>query len=193
MSFGLILLILAGVVLLGGYIWYASLIVRRNRVREALGSIDTYLRQRHDLVPNVLRIAQRFLEHERNLMTELTEARTAAQRDYNPKDPQQVAQHLDAEKRLQIGLGRLFAVAENYPELRSAELMREAQETYTEAEAHIAAARRFYNTAVGDLNNAVEIFPGSLIAGIAGVRQMPFFELDEPAARQPVNADEYLR
>ena len=87
---------------------------------------------------------------------------------------------------------RFFATAEAYPELRSAEAMTKAQDTYTEVEGHISAARRFYNAAVTDLNNAVEVFPGSVIAGMAGVKPMPFYEVEE-AARAPVNAGDYLK
>lgn len=125
----IVILILAGAGVIGGYIWYASLIARRNRVREALGGIDVQLLQRRDLVPNVLTIAQKFLEHERDLLTGITHARAQAQKPYDPKIPEEVAQHLAAESALQSGLGRLFAVAEDYPDLRSADIMRDAQAT----------------------------------------------------------------
>jgi len=193
MEFGVLLLIVIGAAAVGGYIWYASLITRRNRVREALGSVDVQLQQRRDLVPNVLTIAQKFLEHERDLLTGITEARAAAQTPYDPKIPEEVAQHLAAESALQSGLGRLFAVAEAYPDLRSADIMRDAQQTYRDTEAQITAARRFYNSSVADLNNAVEIFPGNMIAGVAGVRPMPFFEVEDEAARAPVDASAYLK
>jgi len=171
---------------------YISLITRRNRAQEALSSIDVQLRKRHDLIPNVLKLARKFMSHEKELLDSLTALRTQAQAGYRVDVPEDVAKHLAAEGALQTGLARLFAVAENYPELRSSETIVTAQQTYSEVEGHIAAARRFYNSAVTRLNNAIQIFPGSIIANWAKVRAMPFFELDDAAVRGPVDADQYL-
>jgi LemA protein len=190
MSSWVILAVIVGVAVIL-YIWYATLISRRNAAREALASIDAQLRKRHDLVPNVLRLAQRFMEHERELLNSLTDLRSRAQAGYDPNDPEQVKQHLEASRGLQAGMARLFAVAEEYPDLRSSDTIVEAQQTYAEVEEHIAAARRFYNAAVASLNNAIQIFPGSMIANAAGVRPMPFYEVEE-SVRAPVNADDYL-
>jgi LemA protein len=175
-----------------GYGWYAALIRRRNRAREALSSIDVQLRKRHDLIPNVLKLARRFMTHERELLDSLTRLRAEAQAAYRPEVPEEVARHLGAEGALQAGLARLFAVAENYPQLRSSDTIISAQQAYEEVEGHIAAARRFYNAAVTRLNNAVDVFPGSVIAGLARVRPMPFFEIEDAAVRAPVDADAYL-
>ena len=98
---------------------------------------------------------------------------------------------MEANKQLQSAMMNLFAVAENYPDLKSQETMIRAQETYEEVEGHISAARRFYNSAVGDLKNAVEIFPSSAVANMIGISAMPFFEIDE-AEREPVDASAYL-
>jgi len=186
-----ILLVVVALLLAGGYFWYVSLIRRRNGAREALSSIDVQLRKRHDLLPNVLKLAGRFMAHEKALLEEIVRLRSEAMQGYRPEVPEEVKAHLEAEAALQAAAGRLMVAVEQYPELRSVETMTEAQQTFTEVEGHIAAARRFYNAAVTDLNNAVEIFPGSLIANIAGVRRMPFFEIEE-AARAPVNVDDYL-
>lgn len=186
-----IVLGIIALVLIGGYVWYVTLIARRNRAREALSSIDVQLRKRHDLIPNVLTIAKRFMEHEKELFAEVTELRARAMSEYDPGDPAAVKGHIEAERSLQAGMMRIFATAEAYPELRSADTMVNAQDTYSEVEGHIAAARRFYNAAVTDLNNAAEIFPGSVIARIAGVKLMPFYEAEE-AARKPVSAGDYL-
>jgi LemA protein len=187
-----ILLVVVLLVLAGGYFWYVSLIRRRNRAREALSSIDVQLRKRHDLLPNVLKLAGRFMAHEKELLEEIVRLRTQAMQSYRPEAPDEVKAHLEAESALQAATGRLMMVMEQYPQLRSVETMTEAQQTFTEVEGHISAARRFYNAAVTDLNNAVEVFPGSMIANIAGVRPMPFFETEE-AARAPVDVDDYLR
>ena len=184
---------LALVAALLGYGWYVSLIVRRNRAREALSSVDVQLRKRFDLIPNVLKLAQRYIDHEKGLLAEITALRAMVQEPYSGQDPSAVAAHLDASRALEANLGRLFALAENYPDLKADGTIIRAQQTYEEVEGHISAARRFYNSAVGELNNAVEIFPGSVIAGWANVRAMPFYELDEPAARQPVSVDDVMR
>ena len=187
-----ILLGIVAVTLIGGYVWYVTLIGRRNRALEALSSIDVQLRKRHDLIPNVLKIASRFMEHEKELLTEVTELRANAMSDYDKSDPSAVKGHLEAERRLQSSMMRFFATAEAYPELRSAETMTNAQETYSEVEGHISAARRFYNAAVTDLNNSVQIFPGSVFACLSGVQAIPFYE-SEDAARAPFDASDFLK
>lgn len=193
MEFGTLLLILIAAPVIVGYFWYAKLISRRNTAREALSSIDVQLKKRHDLLPNILKLAGRFMEHEKELLEGLTALRARVDAGYDPNDPQAVQSHLTASQELQSGMARFFAVAENYPELRSAETIAKAQDSFTEAEAHISAARRFYNAAVSDLNNAVEIFPGSMIAGWARVKAMPFWEMDDPSHRAAVNVDDYLK
>lgn len=175
-----------------GYFWYAGLISKRNKAREALSGIDVQLRKRFDLIPNILKIASRFMAHEKELLTQVTELRTKATQSYDPNNPDAVKAHLDAAGALQPAMMRVFAVAENYPELKSNETMVTAQHTYTEVEGHIAAARRSYNAAVTNLNNSVEIFPGSVIARMANVQSMPFYEETEEAAKQPVDASDFL-
>lgn len=187
------LLLALAILLLIAYGWYIALIGRRNKAREALASIDVHLQKRHDMLPNVLKLAQKFMTHEKELLSRLTELRAEVGRDYRRTDPAEVEKHLGAAKELDAGMARLFAVAENYPELRSSETIVQAQRSYGEVESQIAAARRFYNAAVNSLNTAVEIFPGSLIANMAGVRPLPFYEVETPAARKAVDVDDYLK
>ncbi len=191
MDVGTILLILIAVIAVGGYGWYVSLISRRNQAREALSSIDVQLRKRHDLLPNVLKLAGRFMAHEKELLEEIVRLRSAAMQPYRAEAAGEVKTHLETEAALQAATGKFFVAVENYPELKSDETIVVAQQTYNEVEGHISAARRFYNAAVTRLNNAVEIFPGSVIANIAKVSTLPFFEIEE-AAREPVNVDDYL-
>jgi LemA protein len=180
------------VVLVAAYVWYAMIVARRNRVSEALAGIDVQLQQRHDLIPNVLTVARRFMEHERTLLEEITELRNKAQAQIGSRDFGTAGQRFETEKRLEIDMGRLFALAENYPDLKSQGPMVEAQRAYSEVEANLSAARRFYNTAVSDLRNIVEIFPGSLLKGPAGVSVLPpFFEAAE-TTRAPIDASKYL-
>lgn len=186
------LLVLAAFASVALYAWYASIVTRRNRVAEALSGIDVQLTQRHDLIPNLLAIAKRFMVHEHDLLEEIATLRGQAAGAVGLRDPSSVTAKFVTEQKLGADLSRLFAVAENYPQLRSDGPMVEAQRGYTEIETNIAAARRFYNSAVGELRNAVQIFPGSLLAGLAGAGTLPpFFEA--PAdSRGAVDAASYL-
>lgn len=184
---------LIGLVVVVGFVYYlyARLIGLRNNNLEALSSIDVQLKKRHDLVPNILKIANKFMEHEEAVLSKVTQMRSISASDYDKKNPEEVSQHLEANKQLQSAMMNLFAVAENYPDLKSQDTMIRAQETYEEVEGHISAARRFYNSSSTDLKNAVEIIPSSIIAGMLGIRAMPYFEMDE-AEREPVDASEFL-
>lgn len=193
MNFVSILFLLLLVGLVGGYGWYVSLITRRNAVREAMGAIDVQLRMRFDLLPNVLELAQKFMTHEKELLSSLTSLRAMVDQPYDKDDPAEAGAHLEATRQLDAGMMKLFAVAENYPELRSVETMTRAQQTFEEVEANIAAARRFYNSSVAALNNAVEVFPGSIIAGLANVQSFPFYEITEEAARNPVRVSDHMK
>lgn len=179
-------IVLAAVAALA-YFWYAAIIGRRNKVLEALGGIDVQLTQRHDLIPNILEIAKAFMAHERGLLEEITSLRSAAQSGVGARDAEGVKKHLEAETALSMGLGRFFALAENYPQLKSDATMLEAQKTYRNVEDNIAAARRFYNSSVTALNNAVQIFPGTLFAKLANVGAYPFYAADA-AQKEPVSA-----
>lgn len=173
------------------YLWYVSLVKKRNTALEALSGIDVQLTKRADLVPNILKIAKRFMEHEKSLLTEITELRTLLSHNYNKADPSAVKEHLVQAERLNDKMSTLMVNVESYPELKSDNTMLQAMQTYNEVEAHISAARRFYNSAVSELNTAVEIFPGSIIASMASIKVMPFYEVSE-AAKAPVDAAEYL-
>lgn len=179
-------------ILIAAYVWYAVIVARRNRVSEALAGIDVQLQQRHDLIPNVLTIARRFMEHERSLLEEITELRNQAQAQVGSRDFGAAEKRFETEKRLGLDMGRLFALAENYPDLTSAGPMVEAQRAYSEVEANLSAARRFYNSAVGDLRNIVEIFPGDLLKGLAGVTVLPPFFETADQTRTPIDASKYL-
>jgi LemA protein len=185
-------LAIIGVIIAIFYFWYVSIISKRNKALEALSSIDVQLKQRLDLIPNILKIAKKFMEHERTLFKEITALRTKAQSSYNKNDKQSVHDHLMAAEQVMNKMGQLMINVENYPQLKSDQTVMHAMQTYNEVESQISAARRFYNSAVNALNNAVQIFPGNIIAKIAGVSEMPFFEAEE-AAKVPVDADQFLR
>lgn len=181
--------IIIGIVLIGLYILYAKAIQIKNQAFEAASSIEVQLQKRRDLVPNVLTLAKKFMEHEKELLNELTELRSRT--GSVGRGPEALGEELALDSSIGSAMGRFFAVAENYPDLKSQATIVRAQETYEEVEGHIAAARRFYNSAVTDLNNAIETFPMSVFASMVGAKRLPYFEAS-PDAAAPVSAEDYL-
>ena len=193
LDLSLIFIVVSGAVLLLIcfilYGLYVKLIQKKNKVKEAMGGIDVQLRKRYDLIPNILTIANRFMEHEKGLMTEITELRTAASAIRS--NPDTISEKIKLDNEITSKMGQFFVSVENYPQLKSDQTMVQAMQTYSEVEEHIAAARRFYNSAVNDLNNAVEIFPSSVIAAAINISSCPFFETEE-SVRKPVSASDYF-
>lgn len=181
--------IIIGIGLVVLYILYAQAIRIKNKAFEAASSIEVQLQKRRDLIPNVLTLAKKFMEHEKDLLNELTDLRAKA--GSVGSGPDAMGEELTLDQSIGNVMGRFFAVAENYPELKSQVTIVRAQETYEEVEGHIAAARRFYNSAITDLNNAIETFPMSVFANMVGARRMPYFEASVDAMK-PVNAEDYL-
>ena len=168
---------------------YVSVIKMKNNAQEAMSGIDVQLRKRYDLIPNILTIANRYMEHEKGLLEEITALRTKAAS--LRADANTMSEKIQLDNAITSKMGQFFVNVENYPQLKADNTMMQAMQTYSEVEEHIAAARRFYNSAVKELNNAVEIFPSSVVASMVGIHPYPFFETDE-GARQPVNASNYL-
>jgi LemA protein len=182
---------IAGVIVLAAlYGIYVSLIQKRNKVKEAMSGIDVQLNKRYSLIPNILTIANKFMEHERGLMEEITALRSKA--SGIKADANTIGEKINLDNQIATKMGQLMVNVEQYPQLKSDETMMQAMQTYAEVEEHIAAARRFYNSAVNELNNSVEIFPSSVIAGMCGIKSYPFFEATE-IARQEVNAADYFK
>ena len=185
------ILIILGVLIAIVYFWYAGLIKKKNKAKEALSGVDVQLKKRSNLIPNILKIAKKFMKHEKELLEKITELRSKAEHDYNPEDAGALQEHFKNMGALDSNLGKLMIAVEDYPDLKSDQSMLQAQKTYNEVEEQSAAARRFYNSAVTELNNSIEIFPGNLIAPLAKATIMPFYETDE-LSKAPVNADEFL-
>ena len=173
------------------YLIYVGLIQKKNKVKEAFSSIDVQLKKRYDLIPNILVIANKFMEHERGLIESVTKLRAQAVK--MPSDLSSVEDKLKLDSEIQKQMGQLMVSVENYPQLKSDQTMMTAMQTYNEVEEHIAAARRFYNSAVLELNNAVEIFPSSVVALIINIKNMPFFEIENPNERERVDAQAYFK
>lgn len=171
------------------YLIYVGLIKKKNNVKEAFASIDVQLKKRYDLIPNILFIANKFMEHERELLTGITELRTQAAK--LPANLENAQEKIDLDNKISAMMGKLQVQVENYPQLKSDQTMIQAMQTYNEQEEHIAAARRFYNSAVKELNNAVEIFPSSLVAVLVNIKAAPFFEASEEE-RQRIDAKDYF-
>jgi LemA protein len=152
---------------------YNSLVQKRNRAENAWAQVDVQLKRRHDLIPNLVETVKGYAEHERGTFDEVTAARTAAQQAQGPQA--QAA----AEGVLTQALGRLFAVAENYPQLRATENFQQLQAQLAETEQNIAIARQVYNDTVLTYDNALETVPTNIIAGIFNFRPREYFESDE--------------
>lgn len=173
------------------YAQYVRLIVVRNKVRESASDIDVQLKKRYDLIPNMLQMAAKFMEHEKSLMTELTELRTKAMASTFVASPKE---KMEMESLLNQKLGEFRVSLENYPDLKSNQTMITAMQSMNEVEEHISAARRFYNSNVNTLKNAAEIFPGNIVAMLVGVnyKDTPFFEVSE-VEKQPINSKDYFK
>ena len=191
MDTGTIVIIIAFIIILLLYFLYARIIKNKNKAYEALAGIDVQLKNRSNLIPNILQIAKKFMEHEKELISNVTELRTKTDKDYDSNDTAAVKEHMQSASALGAQMGQLMISVEAYPDLKSDQTMQQAQLSYNEVEAKIAAARRFYNSAVGQLNNSIEIFPGSIIARYANASVMPFYEVDE-ASKAPVDASSIL-
>ncbi len=191
MSTGTISLIVIGVILLIIILMYNSLVSKRNKVKEAFASIDVQLKKRYDLIPNILTIANKFMEHERGLLENITALRAQALKLDSSLGSIEGKLKLDGE--IQRQMGQLMVNMENYPQIKADQTMIQSMQTYNEVEEHIAAARRFYNAAVLDLNNATELFPSSIIATIFNFKQMPFFKVEDEKERQAVNAQDFFK
>ena len=160
---------------------YNRLVTYRMRAKEALSDIDVQSKRRFDLIPNLVETVKGYAAHEKGVLENVTAARAAVMGvKGNPLEKAK------AEDQLSNTLKSLFAVAENYPQLKANENFLELQRELTDTEDKMQAARRFYNSTVRDLNTAVQTFPTNLIAGMMGFKEENFFETTSEAERQPV-------
>ncbi len=168
---------------------YNGLVQLRNRYKNAFAQIDVQLKRRHDLIPNLVETAKAFMQHERETLEAVIQARnaaTAAREQASPADGASMQSLASAESGLGGALGRLFALSESYPELRSNQNMLQLQEELTSTESKVAFARQAYNDAVMHFNNKLEMFPSNLIAGIFGFVSATSFEVSDDSERENV-------
>lgn len=158
---------------------YNGLIRLRNRTDEAWSDIDVQLKRRYDLIPNLVETVKGYAKHEKELFENVTQARTRAM------GAKGVEEKGKAENMLSGTLKTLFAVAENYPDLKANENFLKLQDELADTENKIQAARRFYNGNVRDFNTKIQIFPNNLIASMLGFKKYDFFEIEE-GEKEPV-------
>jgi LemA protein len=178
----IVLLVVVALLVLGLVVLYNRFVRLRNRVDNAWAQIEVQLKRRWDLIPNLVETVRGYAEHERGTFEAVTQARARAQGAQGP------AETAAAEGFLSQALGRLFAVAEAYPELQADENFRQLQTELGETENRIAISRQVYNDTVLTYNNAIQTFPGVVLAGPFGFARREFFETDE-AQREPPRVD----
>jgi LemA protein len=165
---------------------YNGLVARRNRYKNAYAQIDVQLKRRYDLIPNLVETVKGYMKHEREALEAVIKARNAAYgaaqaAAQNPGSPGAMQSLASAEGALNAGLGRLLALSESYPELKASANMRELSEELTSTENKVAFARQAFNDAVTEYNNAREVFPAVLFAGVFGFGDAALLEATESA------------
>ncbi len=175
---------LLAVLLFFGVSLYNRLVQFRQRVRNAWSQIDVQLKRRHDLIPNLVNTVKGYVQHERETLESVTEARSRAVSARGPED------QAGAEQALTGALRTLFAVAENYPQLKADGGFQKLQDELANTESKIAFSRQFYNDTVQRYHVALEVFPSNIVAGMGGFQPVEYFTLeDQPESREPINVD----
>jgi LemA protein len=166
---------------------YNTMIGKKNDVNNAFASIDTLLKKRYDLIPNLVSTVKQYMEHEKGTLTEITEIRAKAISGNVSED-----QRVDLENKMNKLLGNIMVAVENYPQLKANENFMQLQRSMNEIEEQISAARRAYNAAVTDYNKAVEMVPTNVMASIMNLKQRNLFEIPE-AQRKNVDVKELFK
>ena len=162
-------------------ITYNRLVTLRNRAKEAWADIDVQLKRRYDLIPNLVETVKGYAAHEKEVFEKVAEAR---ERAIGARESGNLKKMVEAENYLSQTLKTLFAVAENYPDLKASQNFLELQRELRDTEDKIMYARRFYNSNVRDLNIAIESFPTNVVASIFGFKKMDLFEISVPEERE---------
>jgi LemA protein len=170
----------AAVVLFVGVVIYNRLVARTQQTEEGWSGIDVQLKRRANLIPNLIETVKAYAAHERGLLESITQARARSEQAEATGVP---VERAAAEADMSAGLFRLFAVAENYPDLKANRSFVEMQTSLEEIESHIQMSRRYYNGAARDLNTLIGQFPGNVVAGMFGFRRANYFEIDDPRDR----------
>lgn len=162
---------------------YNSLVRKRNSVEEAFSTMDVYLKKRWESIPNLVETVKGYAKHEAGLLENIVKLRTGV-----TYDSMTTNEKIEANKQLSAGLGKLFAVAESYPDLKSNTNFQDLSDKITRVEDEIANARKYYNGTVREFNNKIQVFPNVIFAGMFGFKKFNMFEIDT-AERQNVKVE----
>jgi LemA protein len=177
MVFLFVILIVLGIIAAG---MYNGLIAKKNQVSNAFASVDVMLKKRYDLIPNLVSAVQTYMRYEKNLLTEITSLRARAVSG-QVSDEEKV----DIDNKMTKAIRGIMVAVENYPDLKANQSFLHLQASLNEGEEQISAARRAFNASVVDYNNAVEMFPGSIAAGMMGYKTKKVFEIAEAEREKP--------
>ena len=174
-----ILLAVLALIVIVFIVYYNKFVVKGNRIDNSLAQIDVQLKKRADLVPNLIETVRGYAKHEKQIMTEVTNARKAL---LSAKD---ISHRVKAGDQLQNALKSIFALAENYPQLRANENFLHLQQELSAIEDKVAYARQYYNDTILDFNNSIKVFPGNSFARLYNVKQRPFLEIAQAERKVP--------
>ena len=163
----------AVLLLVYGLVTFNGLVRRNNQVKEAFATMDVYLKKRWDLIPNLVEVVKGYAKHEKETITEIVDLRNGTYSKMSDSEK------VDANTKLSDGIGRLLAIAENYPELKASENFKDLSGQLAKVEEDIANARKYYNGAVRVYNDKVQAFPSRLIAGMTGFKEKKMFEISD--------------
>jgi len=183
MEVTILLMVVGGVLLLGLLFlagMYNSLVGKKNQVKNAFATIDVQLKKRHDLIPNLVAAVKQYMTHEAGLLTKVTQMRAQAQQG-GISGKERVA----LENQISHAMGSIMVAVENYPDLKASENFVNLQGSLNEVEEQLSAARRAFNAAATDFNDAVEMFPTNLMARMMGYRTRPLFEIPQAQRENP--------
>ncbi|WP_281951745.1 LemA family protein [Nitrosophilus kaiyonis] len=168
------ILIAIGIVLLLFILMYNFLVSRKNQVENIFASVDALLKKRYDLIPNLVASVKEYMKHEKDILEEITKLRSQALNPYISDE-----EKIDIDKKMSKLLNSILVTVENYPQLKANQNILHLQHTLNEIEEQISAARRAYNQAVTDYNNAIEMFPTNILAKYMGYKRKKVFEISE--------------
>ncbi len=169
-----------GILIFFFVILYNTLIGKKNRIEEAFSGIDVQLKKRYDLIPNLVETVKQFMNHEKELLENVTKLRNQAMQSNNNDEK------IGFENQITAALGQLRVAVEAYPDLKSNQNFMQLQRTWNEIEEQLAASRRFFNSAVVSYNNGVEMFPTNIIASMMGYKRKQVFEIPEAEKKSPI-------
>lgn len=196
MSIGIIILILIGLFALYAIYIYNHLVTLRNQVKNAWSQIDVQLQRRYDLIPNLVETVKGYMNYEKGTLEAVIQARSQASKARQeiaqaggPTGEGSIKELMTAETALRGSLGNLFALAENYPELKASTTMQNLQEELSSTENKVAFSRQGYNDQAMAYNTAQEVFPASLVAGSLGHHPVELYQVEDAVARKAIKVD----